>query len=246
MLPRPPGFRVHNFGKLAIRSFVNLARLWMMLPGRSPAPLSAPRLLNAGRGSWIRTCSLHADLCCGMITSTRMACGMARHLSLVRTIFFALLAEPSASAYTLPPGTWGNIFVAADAGSTYEPLPTLKYRWDPRRSVRLNRQYNVQGSQGVDLGPHPADPMAVHDGSQVEDEHLEGPNIIERRALGKDIYVHSGRGGYAPVLHVSTPDLAEFLRVFRYLSAHTPFGDSSYRFSLPNMRLRSSIRSTTS
>jgi hypothetical protein len=76
----PPGFRVHNFGKLAIRSFVNLARLlWTIFPGRSPAPLSARRLLNAGRGSWIRTCSSHADLCCGMITSTRMACGMARH-----------------------------------------------------------------------------------------------------------------------------------------------------------------------
>lgn len=116
-------------------------------------------------------------------------------------IFFALLADPAAGANTLPPDTWGNIFVAADAGSTYEPLPTLKYRWDPRRSVRLNRPYNVQG---VDLGPHPADPMAVHDGSQVEDEHLEGPNMMERRALGKDIYVHSGRGGYAPVLHVST------------------------------------------
>lgn len=69
-----------------------------------------------------------------------------------------------------------------DAGSTYEPYPTLKYRWDPKRSVRHDRQYNVQGSQGVDLGPHLADPMVVHDGSQVEDEHLEGPNMTERRA----------------------------------------------------------------
>lgn len=97
----------------------------------------------------------------------------------------------------LIPGTRGRIFVAADVGSTYEPYPTLKYRWDSSHSVRHDRQYNVQGSQGVDLGPHPADPMAVHNGSQVEDEYLEGSNITERRALGTDIYVHSGRNGYA-------------------------------------------------
>ena len=120
---------------------------------------------------------------------------------------FALLADPSEGANTPPPGTWGSIFAAADAGSTYEPYPTLQYSWDPRRSVRHNRQYFVQSSQGVDLGPHPADPNAVHDGSPAEDDHLEGPNIMERRALGADIYVHNGHGGYASVLQVSTPQL---------------------------------------
>jgi len=115
-------------------------------------------------------------------------------------------------------GVWHGaaLIVTLDAGSTYEPYPTLKYRWDPRRSVRLNKQNNVQGLQGVDLGPHPADPMAVHDGSQVEDEHLEGQNMMEQKALGRDIYVHSGRGGYAPVLACLGPDLAEYLRVSRY------------------------------
>jgi hypothetical protein len=63
------------------------------------------------------------------------------------------------------------------------------------------------------LGPHPADPDAVHDGSPVEDEQLEGPNIMERRALGTDIYVHSGRGGCASALHGST--LTWHLRVSR-------------------------------
>jgi hypothetical protein len=66
------------------------------------------------------------------------------------------------------------------------------------------------------LGPHPADPMAVHDGSQVEDEHLEGPNMMEERAIGTDIYVHSGRGGYASVPACLDYDLAEYLRVSRY------------------------------
>lgn len=86
---------------------------------------------------------------------------------------------------------------AADAGSTYEPYPTLKYRWDPNpnRSTIYNRQYNVRGGQGIDLGPHPADPMAAHIGSQAYDGHLEGPNILEQRVLGRDIYVYSGRGG---------------------------------------------------
>ena len=117
-----------------------------------------------------------------------------------------VLADPSAAAgaNTHPPGTWGSIFVAADAGSTYEPYPTLKYRWDPGRSVRHNRQHSAQGSQGFDLGPHPADPNAAHDGSPVEDEYLEGPGIMEQKVLGTEIYVHSGRGGYASVLHVWT------------------------------------------
>lgn len=150
--------------------------------------------------------------------------------------FFALLADPSAGTDTPPPCTWGSIFVATDAGSTYEPYPTLKYRWDPGRTVRHNRQYSVRSSQGVDLGPHPADPMAVHNESQVEDEHLEGPNMMEQRALGTDIYVHSARGGCASVPHVST---TTWLSIYVYISvllAHTPFGDSSYRFSFPNMR----------
>ena len=113
-----------------------------------------------------------------------------------------------------PPGTWGTTFVAADAGPTYEPYPT-ESRWDPKRSSLRIRKYNNQGSQGVDLGPHPTDPMAVHDGSQAEDGHLEGPNIIERRALGTEIYVHSGRGGgYASVIHVLVHYLAECLLVY--------------------------------
>jgi hypothetical protein len=151
-------------------------------------------------------------------------------------VIFALLADPSAGANTPPLGTWGSIFAAADAGSTYEPYPTLKYRWDPRRSVRHNRQYGAQSSQGVDLGLHPADPFAVNYRSPVEDDHLEGPNIMEQSALGTDIYVYSARGGYASVLQVSTPDLAEYFTCISVLSAHTPFGGSLYRFSLPNMR----------
>ncbi|KAI0274396.1 hypothetical protein BGY98DRAFT_71415 [Russula aff. rugulosa BPL654] len=40
-------------------------------------------------------------------------------------------------------GVWHGaaLIVTADAGSTYEPYPTLMYRWDPRHSVRHNRKY---------------------------------------------------------------------------------------------------------
>ena len=78
--------------------------------------------------------------------------------------------------------------------------------------------------------------MAVHDGSQAEDEHLEGPNMMEQKALGTDIYVHSlsGRGGYASVLPCPDPDLAEYLRVSRYYCQHVhlleiPHTDSACR-----------------
>jgi hypothetical protein len=37
--------------------------------------------------------------------------------------------------------------------------------------------------------------MSLHYGSQADDEHLKGPNVIERRVLGTEIYVYSGRGG---------------------------------------------------
>jgi hypothetical protein len=96
--------------------------------------------------------------------------------------------------------TWGMLPVAADAGSTYEPYPTLKYRWDPspNHSAIFNRQYSVKDGQSVDLGPHPADPMAAHIGRQAYDGHLEGPNILEQRVFGRDIYVYSGRGGCVP------------------------------------------------
>lgn len=90
-------------------------------------------------------------------------------------------------------GVWRGaaLIVTADAGSTYEPYPTLKYRWDPKRSTQHNKQCSVQD---VDLGPHPADPLAAHIGSEEYDGHLEGPNVREQKVLGRDIYVYSGRG----------------------------------------------------
>lgn len=110
---------------------------------------------------------------------------------------------------TLPP-PWGTVFVAADAGSTYEPSPILKYRWDPKRTTSHRRQQSIQSAQGVDLGPHPADPMAQHYRSQADDGHLEGPSVVEKSVFGTEIYVYSGGGGYVSTLyalhsHVENP-----------------------------------------
>ncbi|KAI0003344.1 hypothetical protein BJV74DRAFT_876259 [Russula compacta] len=94
-------------------------------------------------------------------------------------------------------GVWHGaaMIVTADAGSTYEPFPTLRYRWDPKRTASHRRQRSVQGAQGLDLGPHPADPMAQHYRSQADDGHLEGPSVVEKSVLGTEIYAYGGSGG---------------------------------------------------
>jgi hypothetical protein len=92
-------------------------------------------------------------------------------------------------------------FLAADAGSTYEPYPTLMYRWDPKNTSSLHRR---PSAHGVDLGPHPADPMTQHYGVHQE-EHLEGPTVVEQRVLGTELYVYGGRNGYVSVLPSANP-----------------------------------------
>jgi hypothetical protein len=102
-------------------------------------------------------------------------------------------------ALTSPRLDRGTTFVAADSGSTYEPYPTLKYRWDPKIPASYNK---YPGAQGGDLGPHPADPMAQHYRRQ-DDGHIEGPNVLEQRVLGTELHVYGGRGGYVCILQCS-------------------------------------------
>jgi len=83
--------------------------------------------------------------------------------------------------------------VAADAGSTYDPYPTLKYCWDPKKPAQHHRQPTAQVG---DLGPHPADPMAQHYGQPPDGEQLEGPNVLEQRVAGTELYVYGGHSGY--------------------------------------------------
>jgi hypothetical protein len=99
-------------------------------------------------------------------------------------------------ANTRPSGTWGTSTVAADAGSTYEPYPTLKYRCYPQRPAPHQGQHNAQGTENVDMAPRStASPTSLHLGNQANDEHLGAPHVQGESVLGAEIYVYSGRVG---------------------------------------------------
>jgi hypothetical protein len=89
--------------------------------------------------------------------------------------------------------TW-RTSTAADGGSFYEPPPVFAYYWDPDQHTSP-RQHHVGNGHSIDLGPHPADPMARPFQSPVEGEHF-GPNVQHQTVYGREIYVYSGRGGY--------------------------------------------------
>ncbi|KAI0303483.1 hypothetical protein B0F90DRAFT_1809674 [Multifurca ochricompacta] len=93
-------------------------------------------------------------------------------------------------------GVWHGaaLIVTADIGSIYEPPPTFKYSWDPSQPASL-KQHDVNNGHLVDLGPHPADPMAQPFRSPADGEEFQGPNTQEQRVFGREIYVYSGRGG---------------------------------------------------
>ena len=50
--------------------------------------------------------------------------------------------------------------------------------------------------------------MAQHYGRNPDDEQLEGPNVLEQRVLGMELYVYGGRSGYVYALHFAILELA--------------------------------------
>ena len=94
--------------------------------------------------------------------------------------------------------------VAADAGSIYEPIPTLTYHWDPNHApsggLKRHASSRTHG-QSFDLAPHPADPLSiVAPGSEATNGvDLKGESIRadpeQRRVEGQEIYVYYGNGG---------------------------------------------------
>ncbi|KAI0648264.1 hypothetical protein C8Q79DRAFT_905728 [Trametes meyenii] len=99
-------------------------------------------------------------------------------------------------------GVWRGaaMIVTADAGSVYEPLPTLTYHWDPSRPVpgKVKRhQSHRQHGKSFDLGPHPADPLSnVSPASPIyENGETPGPDPEQRSIEGQELYVHYGNGG---------------------------------------------------
>ena len=94
--------------------------------------------------------------------------------------------------------------VAADAGSVYEPLPTLTYHWDPELAPsggQLKRHVSSRThGQSFDLAPHPADPLSIVTpqspvGENGAHTNGHGAHVERRRVEGKELYVYYGNGG---------------------------------------------------
>ncbi|KAI0781344.1 hypothetical protein BD413DRAFT_27799 [Trametes elegans] len=102
-------------------------------------------------------------------------------------------------------GVWRGaaLIVTADAGSVYEPLPTLTYHWDPSRQQAGNIKRHMSRrnhGKSFDLGPHPADPLstvspASPTNTTENGDHHDAPDPEQRSVQGKEIYVYYGNGG---------------------------------------------------
>ncbi|KAH9857680.1 hypothetical protein C2E23DRAFT_286396 [Lenzites betulinus] len=100
-------------------------------------------------------------------------------------------------------GVWRGaaMVVTADAGSVYEPLPTLTYHWDPsreREAAHVKRHVSTrQHGKSFDLGPHPADPLSnVSPASPTHENGMfSGPDPEQRSVPGQELYVYYGNGG---------------------------------------------------
>ncbi|CCM03699.1 uncharacterized protein FIBRA_05845 [Fibroporia radiculosa] len=84
--------------------------------------------------------------------------------------------------------------VTADAGSSYDPTPTLTYSWDPNAPLRTPGNGTPRSHRGysVDLAPHPADPLSS---AKCASEQEHSPDTIIKVAHGEEIYVYEGPGG---------------------------------------------------
>ena len=84
---------------------------------------------------------------------------------------------------------------ASDAGSNYEPLPVLTYRWDPDGPVRS--PLPMHNANLFELGPHPSDPYSTGLPSTEELSRFLGPNAQHKTAPSEEIWVYEGNGGLA-------------------------------------------------
>ncbi|OCH90292.1 hypothetical protein OBBRIDRAFT_812785 [Obba rivulosa] len=96
-------------------------------------------------------------------------------------------------------GVWRGaaMIVTADAGSNYEPHPTLTYSYDPTAPVTLSRGPSKlqKGARPVDVTPLPVDSNC--NTPTVESLEISGasPGLVQRQASGQEIWVYTGRGG---------------------------------------------------
>ncbi|KIK59848.1 hypothetical protein GYMLUDRAFT_74300 [Collybiopsis luxurians FD-317 M1] len=92
---------------------------------------------------------------------------------------------------------WGSaLIVTADAGSTYEPHPTLTYQYDPDKLPHHKAKKNI--GKSFDLGPHPADPHSTSlplSASQINGSASAGPNFTSHQVAAQELWVYPGTGG---------------------------------------------------
>lgn len=78
--------------------------------------------------------------------------------------------------------------IAADAGSTYSPVPVLTYEWDPDKQPNSSIQpERTASSSSFELGPHPTDP---HTSATYVSIDSHGQNACRKQVEGQEIYVY--------------------------------------------------------
>ncbi|KAF9069811.1 hypothetical protein BDP27DRAFT_1324632 [Rhodocollybia butyracea] len=97
-------------------------------------------------------------------------------------------------------GVWHGaaLIVTSDAGSTYEPHPSLTYRYDPDRPSQHQKMKNTFVGNSFDLGPHPADPHSTSlplSSSPINGNASSGPHLASEQSPGQEIWVYPGAGG---------------------------------------------------
>ncbi|KAF7295060.1 C-CAP/cofactor C-like domain-containing protein [Mycena indigotica] len=102
---------------------------------------------------------------------------------------------------TVKNGVWRGavLIVTADSGSVYDPHPTLSFEWDPDSSPANSLPSPIQDRPSYDLGPHPADPSALHtlsNGIQFTASNggSRGPHFRKEHVPGHEIWVYVGTG----------------------------------------------------
>ncbi|KAK7689123.1 hypothetical protein QCA50_007814 [Cerrena zonata] len=99
-------------------------------------------------------------------------------------------------------GVWHGaaLVVTADAGSVYEPYPTLTYTWDPNANAQpMHRRTFSKSTTGlkrgpsIDLGPHPADPYST--AFPTQGDSLDSPAALSQDEQGQELWVYCGNGG---------------------------------------------------
>lgn len=120
-----------------------------------------------------------------------------------------------------------NLIVeAADSASVYEPLPTLKYEWDPAPGASDFGRTSSQTGKGTsfELGPHPADPrsfVAVADQNRMPALNQLSISAHVETVPGQEIWVYEDpRGRYVMQLWF------KFLKISNYVTGHSHSGDS--------------------